>query len=190
MNRPTSNLTTALVSAIVRHAAVAALGAIVLTLLAGWPTAFADSNDQVGPVTGFPMPRFVSVKTRPANVRAGPGRGYRILWTFVRRSLPVEVTAEYGHWRRIRDWDGKEGWIHGALISGRRFGVVAPWSASPTVPMRDEASVTAPIVAYLQRKVLVKIDSCDGKWCEVDVKSRRGYVRQTRLWGAYPGEHI
>ena len=191
MNWGFPTVVTKLVAAAVGRAAFsAAFLATLLTIVVPLPAAFAYTNSQVGPVTGYPMPRFVSVKARPANVRVGPGAGYRILWTFVRRSLPVEVTAEYGHWRRIRDWDGKEGWINGALVSGRRFGVVAPWSASATVPMRDEASAKAPIVAYLQRKLLVRIESCDGNWCEVDVRSRSGYVRQTRLWGAYPGEHI
>ena len=164
--------------------------AAVLAILMALPAALAANGVELGPVTGYPMPRFVSVKARPANVRVGPGTGYGILWTFVRRSLPVEVTAEYGHWRRIRDWDGKEGWINAALLSGRRFGVVAPWSDSGMVPLRDEGAAEAPVVAYLQRKVLVKIESCDGNWCEVDVKSRSGYVRQTRLWGVYPGEHV
>ncbi|MCW5694152.1 MAG: SH3 domain-containing protein [Pseudolabrys sp.] len=190
MNRRNPNRAATFASAIIGRIAIVACCAIAFVMPAALPVALAGTQDQVGPVTGYPMPRFVSVKAKPANVRVGPGTGYRIVWTFVRRSLPVEVTAEYGHWRRIRDWDGKEGWIHGALLSGRRFGIVAPWSGSTTVPMRLEPSAKAPIVAYLQRKVLVRIESCDGNWCEVDVRSRSGYVRQTRLWGAYPGEHI
>ncbi|MBS0535229.1 MAG: aspartyl-trna synthetase [Proteobacteria bacterium] len=165
---------------------VAAALAVPIALQA----ARATGGVEAGPVTGYPVPRFVSVKARPANVRGGPGKGYRIVWTFVRRSLPVEVTAEYGHWRRIRDWDGKVGWINAALISGRRFGVVAPWSGAGLEPLREDNSAKAAVIAYLQRKVLVKVENCDGKWCEVEVKSRTGFVRQSRLWGVYPGEHV
>lgn len=188
MNRRNPNRATTSAAAINRRIVVIAAAALALSL--ALPAAFAANGIEVGPVTGYPMPRFVSVKARPANVRGGPGTGYRIVWTFVRRSLPVEVTAEYGHWRRIRDWDGKVGWINAALLSGRRFGVVAPWSGTGLVALRDDASAQASVVAYLQRKVLVRIDGCDGTWCEVEVKSRSGYVRQTRLWGVYPGEHI
>lgn len=188
MNRHNPNRATTFAAAINRRNVVIAAAALALAL--ALPPALAANGVEVGPVTGYPMPRFVSVKARPANVRGGPGTGYRILWTFVRRSLPVEVTAEYGPWRRIRDWDGKVGWIHGALLSGRRFGVVAPWSGAGMVPLREDASAKAAVIALMQRKVLVRIDHCDGNWCEVDVKSRSGYVRQTRLWGVYPGEKI
>lgn len=178
------------VAAILGRTAIAALCAAVLAMPAMLPAARAAGGVEAGPVTGYPMPRFVTVKARPANVRVGPRKAYRIVWTFVRRSLPVKITAEYGHWRRIRDWDGKVGWIHGALLSGRRFGVVAPWSGTGLVPLREEASAQAAVVALMQRKVLVRIDNCDGNWCKVDVKSRSGYVRQTGLWGVYPGEHV
>lgn len=145
---------------------------------------------EVGRTTGLPIPRFVSLKKNPANVRVGPGTGYIIEWTFVRRGLPVEITAEFGRWRRIRDWSGKSGWILGALLSGKRTAMVAPWPGKKLIRMRASGRANAAIVALVQRHVLVHIDSCDGTWCEVRAKSQCGYILQTNLWGVYPGEVI
>jgi SH3-like domain-containing protein len=156
---------------------------VPLCFLAG----LAPASD-VGRTTGLPVPRFVSTKTSPANVRVGPGTGYPLKWTFVRRDLPLEIIAEFGHWRQIRDWEGKQGWMFGALLSGRRTALVAPWSGPDPVSLRSEAARAASVVALVQPNVLVRIDGCDGKWCKVKARTRRGYLPQTRLWGAYPDE--
>lgn len=138
--------------------------------------------------TGLPIPRFVSVKPETANVRVGPGLDYPVKWTFVRRGLPVEVIAESGNWRRIRDWDGEDGWMLGSLLSGRRTALVAPWSGAKPVPMRARPRSEARVAAVVEPNVLVGIERCDGEWCRVKAQAVKGYIRQTRIWGAYPGE--
>ena len=155
---------------------------IVLSLLAG--TTFASDVER----TGLPTPRFVSVKTKPANVRAGPGINYPLKWAFARRGLPVEIIAEFGNWRQIRDWEGEVGWMFGPLLSSKRTALVAPWSGAQPVALRSDATRAASIVAIVEPNVLVRIDGCDGQWCRVKARARQGYVRQTSLWGAYPGE--
>ena len=141
-----------------------------------------------GKVTGLPLPRFVSIKADPANVRIGPGTDYPVKFTIVRRGLPVEITAEFGNWRRIRDWNGDEGWVHGSLLTGRRTALVNPWSQAQPVTLRASAEEKSSVRAIMHPKVLVRIEECDGEWCEVNARGRDGYVRQTELWGAYPRE--
>ncbi len=41
-------------------------------------------------------------------------------WVYTRAGLPVEITAEFENWRRIRDSEGAEGWVYHSLLSGRR----------------------------------------------------------------------
>jgi SH3-like domain-containing protein len=146
----------------------------------------------VGPVTGFPLPRFVSIRPDEANVRVGPGGAYDIRWTFVRAGLPVEITAEFGNWRKIRDMEGDEGWIRHDLLTGRRTAVIAPWSDGDPIPARRAPDINASTRFLLQPGVLAEIIACDGDWCEVSSADPqvewRGYVRQTALWGAYPDE--
>lgn len=148
----------------------------------------------VGPVTGFPLPRFVSIRPNEANVRVGPGSAYDIRWTFMRSGLPVEITAEFGNWRKIRDMEGDEGWIRHDLLTGRRTAVIAPWSDGDPVPARRAPSLDASTRFLLQPGVLAEILECDGTWCDVmsvDPQVEwRGFVRQTSLWGAYPEERF
>lgn len=165
-----------------RHIIISA-PVIALGLLTGGTFA-----SDVGRTTGLPVPRFVSVKTTPANVRVGPGIDYPLKWTYVRRALPVEIIAEFGNWREIRDWEGKQGWMFAPLLSGKRTALIAPWSGAKPLALHADAARDAAIVAIVQPHVLVRIVGCDGKWCEVRAKARRGYVYQARLWGAYPGE--
>ena len=146
------------------------------------------SASDIGRTTGLPIPRFVSTKTQPANVRVGPGLDYPVKWTFVRRGLPVEVIAEFDNWRRIRDWEGKDGWMFGQLLSGKRTALVAPWPRSRPVLLRADGTNKAAAVAIVEPTVFVRVIGCDGQWCKVAAKREHGYLPQTSIWGAYPGE--
>ena len=53
-------------------------------------------------------------------MRTGPGVRYPIDWVFHRRALPIEIVAEFGTWRKIRDEQGAEGWVHRSMLSGKR----------------------------------------------------------------------
>lgn len=138
-------------------------------------------------VRALPLPRFVSLKASSANLRVGPGTGYDIQWVMTRPGIPLEIYQQYGNWRRVRDWEGTTGWIFGPLLSGRRTGIVAPWTKN-NVALRNHPTVDGFITAWLEPRVRVKLTKCDGKWCAVALGQRSGFVKQTDLWGVYPGE--
>lgn len=99
--------------------------------------------------SGFPVPRFVSLKSDRVNVRVGPSRDHRIGWTFVRAGLPVEIVQEFENWRRIRDWEGSEGWVFHSLLTGRRTALVTPWESDMITPLREDPRSDARVVAKL-----------------------------------------
>src|SRR5512147_2561435 len=72
----------------------------------------------------LPLPRFASLDSSEANLRAGPGKDYPILWVYQRKGLPVEIIQEFDTWRRIRDRDGTVGWVQQNLLSGKRTGLI------------------------------------------------------------------
>lgn len=145
-----------------------------------------------GPVTGLPVPRYVSLKSDRVNLREGPSKEHRTSWVFQRAGLPVEITAEFETWRRVRDADGSEGWVLHSLLSGRRTVLVAPWSKNKgeTFALRESASETAAITASLEPGVIANVHSCQSAWCRVTVSKITGYIRQDRLWGVYPNETL
>ena len=144
----------------------------------------------LGGVSGLPIPRFVSLKPDRVNVRSGPNKDQEVRWVYTRAGMPVEITAEYENWRRIRDWEGAEGWVYHSLLSGKRTAVVVPSLKDELVPLYDGPDVEAAITARLQSGVLTQVKSCSGKWCQVSGKDFSGYIVQERLWGAYPNEKV
>ncbi len=150
----------------------------------------AAIKDQLGPVSGLPMPRFVSLKPDKVNVRQGPSRDQTVAFIYQKASLPVEVIAEFENWRRIRDADGSEGWVLQNLLSGKRTALIAPWSKQPTLPLYATASAKANAVAMLQPGVQAGIKSCTSNWCRINGDGFDGWIEESNLWGAYRGEDV
>ena len=63
--------------------------------------------DPIGPVTKLPLPRYASLKTDRVNLREGPSKDHATKWVYERAGLPVEITAEFEIWRKVRDSDRK-----------------------------------------------------------------------------------
>ena len=150
----------------------------------------AEAADEKGQVSGLPIPRFVSLKSDRVNVRGGPTKDHEVTWVFTRTGLPVEVTAEFENWRRIRDWEGAEGWVYHSLLSGRRTGIVTARSPDETVALKDDPEMEADVIARLQPGVIANIRSCNGSWCRVSGPRFDGWIPQERLWGVYPNEKL
>ncbi|MEM6461750.1 MAG: SH3 domain-containing protein [Pseudomonadota bacterium] len=141
--------------------------------------------------SGLPLPRFVSLKSRRVNLRIGPSKDYAVEWMYIRSGIPMEIIQEYDHWRRVRDADGTEGWIHRSLLTGERSAITAPWKRGATdvhVVLRAKPLVSADAVAKLEPGVVISISQCNGSWCECTVQGNSGWVAQDEIWGVYPGE--
>ena len=153
-------------------------------------TAVAQSTNR-GP-SGLPLPRFVSLKSERVNMRVGPGIDYAISWRYLRSGVPMEIIQEYDNWRRVRDAEGAEGWINQALLTGERTAVAAPWMRNREeevfVMMHSEREKRGRLIAKLEPGVVLRVNGCDGAWCEAAADGTQGWVAQAELWGAYPGE--
>jgi SH3-like domain-containing protein len=159
--------------------------ALLLQAAAAW----AAGEGPTGP-SGLPVPRFVSLKSDRVNVRSGPNKDQEVRWVYTRVAMPVEITAEFENWRRIRDWEGAEGWVYHSLLSGRRTALVVPKVKDELVPIYEKPNLEAAVVAKLQSGVLGTLKSCDGDWCRIVGKDFDGWIRQERLFGAYPNEKV
>jgi SH3-like domain-containing protein len=151
----------------------------------------AAQNVARGP-SGLPLPRFVSLKSGRVNARVGPGLNYAVEWLYMKPGLPMEIIQEYDNWRRVRDSDGAEGWINQSLLSGKRTGIAAPWQRGKDhqIQLLAEPSADASALAVLEPGVIGTIKSCNGEWCEMTFQSYTGWLAQSLVWGAYPGETI
>jgi SH3-like domain-containing protein len=145
-----------------------------------------------GPVTGLEMPRYAALRSDTVNMRVGPGTTYPIEWTFQRRDLPVLIIGEFQLWRRIRDPDGAEGWVHSATLVGRRTAIIRPPAETPEIGLRHRPEDGAGLAAMLRRGVIARVRSCEAEspWCEVQAGSHRGYLRRAELWGVGATEKV
>jgi SH3-like domain-containing protein len=157
------------------------LALVLVVLLCG-----QVADETRGRSTGLPLPRFVSLASNQVNVRFGPGRQYPIHWVYTRAGLPVTITAEFDTWRKIRDWEGAEGWVHSSLLSSRR-----------TIMIRDEQrelkrtpDQDARTVLRAEPYVLGELLACEADWCQVEIADRRGWVQRSEVWGVLPDETI
>jgi SH3-like domain-containing protein len=167
--------------------AVATPGAVVAQEAAEARLAVASAapaQGARGPVTSLPLPRFVSLKAAEGNVRRGPSLGHRIDWVYKRRSMPLEVTAEFGHWRRVRDRDGAGGWVHYSLLSGVRTVIVE----EDMLALRQRPDPDARVVARAEAGVVARLGKCDSQWCRITAGRYRGWAQKSALWGVRADE--
>lgn len=146
--------------------------------------------DHIGSASGLPVPRYVSLKSDRVNLREGPSKDHRTVWVFQRAGLPVEITAEFEIWRKVRDSEGAEGWVLHSLLSGRRTALVAPWKKGIDLTLYSKASPKSAPVARLQPNVIASVRGCDGAWCHISGDGFDGFIQQSNLWGVYPNEKI
>jgi SH3-like domain-containing protein len=137
---------------------------------------------------GLPVPRFVTLRSDEVNVRVGPDIKYPIDWIFKRKNMPVEIIQEFDTWRKIRDSQGTEGWVHQSMISGRRTIVVV--GEIRTLLRRPDPA--AEPVARAEPGVIAKLLECPAAtaWCRVDAQGARGWIRRAEIWGVYPTEIV
>ena len=170
-------------------AAALAIG-LVLALAPASPLGSPGALAQVaqfGQVSKLPLPQFVSLKSDRVNLHEGPSKEHRTLWVYKRAGLPVEITAEFEIWRKIRDSEGVEGWVLHSLLSGRRTALVAPWKKEPLLltasdhatPVGQALSRRHRHAAALRRRL---------------VPRRRPRLRRLyeggESWARYPGEKV
>jgi SH3-like domain-containing protein len=162
--------------------AAALLGASVSTGFSAKDSAVTSS--------GLPLPRYVSLKSDHVNVRAGPTKDNDVAWVYTRSGLPVEITAEFENWRRVRDSEGAEGWVYHSLLSGRRTAVITMKARDDLASLYDSADPTSAVAARLQAGVVVQVKKCAAGWCRVTGNGFDGWIEQQRLWGVYADEKV
>jgi SH3-like domain-containing protein len=151
----------------------------------------AERAPTTGSVTGLPLPRFAALRSDEVNMRSGPGTRFPIEWTYQRRELPVEILREFELWRRIRDPEGTEGWVHQSTLMGRRSFIVrgAPGSE---VMLRRRAEDQASPVARLRPGVVGRLRACEpaSPWCEAQIGDHRGFIKRADIWGVGTTEEV
>ncbi|HVB16944.1 MAG TPA: SH3 domain-containing protein [Stellaceae bacterium] len=154
---------------------------VLLTIAAPAPAAAADED------VGLKVPRWVSLHSDKVNLRTGPGRQYPIEWVLTKRDMPVEIVAQFEHWRHVREWDGTEGWVQEHMVTAKRYVVIDKGGVRA---LHREPDASSGLVARAEPGVVAQLSECRGPWCRVAAGDVSGWLRRTDLWGVYPDESV
>ncbi len=147
--------------------------------------AFSLYAQTVGIETGLTIPRFVSLKSDDSNLRVGSSINYPIKLKFVIANTPVEIIDEYKDWRKIKDYEGNEGWLHRSLLKSNRFAII-------DVPYQEGAQIfnkpKGKVIGKIGKKNIVSIEKCLKNWCHIKYNQYKGWVNKLNLWGIYEKE--
>jgi len=141
----------------------------------------------IGEVTKQPIPRFVSLSADQVYARSGPGTRFPVAWVYQRKNLPVEIVQEFDNWRKIRDIDGEEGWVHQSLLSGKRY-IIQNTNQNISLMRRQE--VDSRTVALIEKGAILRINTCSTQQCFVSASGFDGWISKDFVWGVYEDEQI
>jgi len=150
---------------------------LVLVLALALPAGAAENEH---------MPRFVSLRADEVNLRTGPGERYPIDWVLVKKGMPVEMIDQYDVWRRVRDWQGSQGWVHQRMVTGARTVIIT----DKTRTLHADADDQSPAVARAEPGVIARLLECRGAWCRVEAQDIRGWLKRSEVWGVYADETV
>jgi SH3-like domain-containing protein len=133
--------------------------------------------------SGLPIPRFVMTKANKVNLRAGPGNNYPTRVVYNRKNIPLMVIAEFDFWRKIKDMDGQEGWIHKTLLSNTMLVWVKTEMASLISDPTNPETVMLKAEKGVEGEFLKDIK---GKYAKVRIANQKGWMLIDALWGVIP----
>ena len=140
---------------------------------------------ETGSVTGFELPRFVSLKSNDVNLRVGPSVNYPIKLKYIQKNLPIEIIDEFDVWRKIQDHENNIGWIHKSLIKGDRF----------ILTLNDNKNVkniynrpNGKSVGLIKNNNIIKLENCLIDWCKISHIDISGWISKDYIWGVYKND--
>jgi SH3-like domain-containing protein len=144
---------------------------------------FAALFALAAPATGddTKTPYWASIRAGEVNMRVGPGEDYKVNWVYRRPLLPVKVLRLKEGWRFVEDPDGAKGWMLARFLVRERTAIV---SGQGNAPMRESGSAEAKQLWQVEPGVVGKLGDCSEGWCAFTTGAHRGFIEQSRLWGA------
>lgn len=152
---------------------------LIINFIFSWKLFAENFESTLGKETGLDIPRYVSLKVSEANMRRGPSLDHKIDWVYKRKNLPIKIIGEFGHWRKVEDFEGQTGWMFKSLFSGKRYVIVI----REETLLRNKNKPEGLGKAILKKNVIAKAKKCDLLWCLVGIKKLNGWVLKSDIWG-------
>ena len=142
---------------------------------------------EIGSVTGWEIPRYVSIKSDDANLRVGPSKNYPILIKYIKSNFPIKIIEEYKEWRKVEDFKKNTGWIHESLLIGQRSGLIISPNLNNIPVLKTKFGVQ---IGEISDKTIVELIKCEIDWCLIKKDNYKGWVKKNYIWGAFKNEEF
>ena len=123
-------------------------------------------------------PRYASLKKDRVYLRYNASFDAPIKFIYQKKNLPILIIDKHDVWKKVRDIDGEEGWIHTSMISNKETFINE--KEQNLLKYKDNNSI---VNAIVKRGVVGKIINCGEKFCKVKIKTYRGWMEKKYLWG-------
>ena len=153
--------------------------ALILTLLIS-----LNLYAEKGTVTGFDIPRFVSLKSNEINLRVGPSINYPINIKYIRKNFPIEIIDEFDLWRKVSEHEGNTGWIKKGLLKGDRYVLTGIKKNEAKIFNRPNGRE----IGLIKKNNILKLEICLEYWCYISHQDINGWVSKDGIWGVYKDE--
>tara|TARA_B100001778_G_scaffold332855_1_gene340076 strand:- start:1165 stop:1674 length:510 start_codon:yes stop_codon:yes gene_type:complete len=147
--------------------------------------AAAQTQEELFNPSGLQIPRFVSLKSNKIFSRKGPGKRFPIEWVYQQKDLPVEIVQEFDVWRKIKDYEGSESWVHQGLLSGKRTAIALQ---DPYTQLYKKKERDTKVIGLVEKGATVELLGCFDDWCKVEALNYKGWIEKKNLWGIYESE--
>lgn len=130
--------------------------------------------------SGLPIPRFVMTKATTVNLRVGPGNNYPAKVVYTRKNIPLMVIAEFDFWRKVKDFDGQEGWIHKSLLANS----TVVWIKADIACLISDPFSPENIILKAEKGVVGEfLKDIKGKYAKVRIADQKGWILINHVWG-------
>ena len=144
------------------------------------------TDEKIGKISGLPLPRYAVLKAKEVNMRGGPGIDHPIKITYGCIFAPIKILNEVEAWRLVSDVYGNQGWIHEAMLDGKKYVQISGNNNDSNaefmifrLPNKDSKPI-----ARVQNGIVMKLVTCNELWCKVKLnQSYSGWVLKNNLWG-------
>lgn len=138
-----------------------------------------NSGFRLDTPSGYPVPRFVSLKDEETYCRIGPSFDHPVQFVFKRAGAPVLIVAEsVDHWRKLRDPEGDECWVHQTTLKAQSHVLI-----ETGVALKRRPAAEAGERARLGAGVLARIVKRKNGWLMVTAGNAKGWVASVEVWG-------
>jgi SH3-like domain-containing protein len=122
---------------------------------------------------------FLTLRNDKVNLRQGPSFEYPIKLFYKKKYLPVLVQDKSDNFRKIRDHENNNGWIHVSQLSKKKAAI----TLEENILVFDNPTLYSKPLVVLAKGRLCRVLKCKSEWCKIKVDKFVGWIKKESLWG-------